>query len=121
MKRELTCIACPRGCQVAVTLDDNGNITDVTGFTCKRGEAYARAEVSHPERSLTTTVKVKGGKYYVVPVKSSKAIPKEMQFDAMKEINKASIKAPVEIGDVVIKNILGTGADIVATNVVEKE
>lgn len=120
MKRDLTCIACPRGCQITVTLDDNGNITDVTGYTCKRGDDYARAEVSHPVRSLTTTAKVTGGTSYVVSVKTSQAIPKELQFEAMKEINKASIKAPVKIGDVVIKNLLGTGADVVATNVVEK-
>lgn len=114
--RNIICVACPRGCPVTVTLDDAGNITNVEGFTCKRGDAYARAEVTHPERSLTSTVKVEGGKEYVVPVKSSTAIPKELLFEAMKEINKASIKAPVKIGDVVIENILGTGANIVATN-----
>ena len=119
MVRELTCVACPLGCSITVTLNDKGEVTDVTGNTCPRGDKYARSECTNPVRSLTSTAKVIGGSAYVVPVKSSIAIPKGKLFDAMKEINNASIKAPVHIGDVVIKDILGTGADIVATNEVK--
>ncbi len=114
--RDLICIACPRGCAIKVTLDDNKEIVSIEGATCKNGEEYARNEVTHPMRNLTSTVKVTGGVATVVPVKTSIDIPKELLFDAMKEINKASIAAPVHIGDVVIKDILGTGADIIATN-----
>ena len=103
-ERKLICVACPRGCPITVYMDDSGEITKVEGNTCPRGDTYARAEVTHPERSLTSTVKVTGG---------------ELLFDAMVEINKASIAAPVHIGDVIIKNILGTGADIVATNEID--
>ena len=65
---------------------------------------------------LTSTVKVEGGRLPVVPVKSASPIPKEMLFDAMKEVNKVTLKAPVTFGDVAVKNILGTGIDIVVTN-----
>ena len=115
-KRELVCVACPLGCGITVTLSDKGEVVDVTGNTCKRGDAYARSECTAPARSLTTTVKVDGGKAYVVPVKSAGPVPKGMMFDCMKVINEAKVSAPVKIGDVVIKNILGTGVDIVATN-----
>lgn len=115
-KRELVCVACPLGCGITVSIGDNGEVLEVTGNTCKRGDTYARNEVTAPARSLTTTVRVDGGKAYVVPVKSAGPIPKGMMFQCMEEINKASIKAPVKIGDVVIKDILGTGVDIVATN-----
>ena len=98
-KRELTCIACPIGCQITVSFDDNGLITDVTGNTCKRGDAYARSECTAPTRSLTTTVKIVDGVDPVVPVKSSGPVPKELMFDCMKEINAVSIKAPVKIGE----------------------
>lgn len=118
-KRELVCVACPLGCPITVTIDDDGNVTEVTGNTCKRGDAYARTEITSPTRMLTTTVKVEGGKAYVVPVKSANPIPKGMMMDCMKVINGASIKAPVNIGDVVIENILGTGVDIVVTNYAE--
>ena len=115
-ERKIICVACPRGCPVTVTMEDDGTITSITGNTCKRGDEYARAEVTHPERSMTSTVRVTGGNSYVVPCKSSTAIPKELLFEAMKEINKASLPAPVHIGDIAVKNILGTGADIIATN-----
>lgn len=115
-KRELTCVACPLGCPITVTFDENGNVSDVTGNTCKRGDAYARTEVTNPTRMLTTTVKVVGGKSYVVPVKSANPIPKNMIMDCMKAVNEATVEAPVSIGDIVIENILGTGVDIIATN-----
>ena len=115
-KKELICVSCPMGCAITVELDDNNNVVSVTGNTCKRGDAYARQECTHPERMLTSTVKAEGGRLPVVPVKSSKPIPKEMLFDCMKEINKVTLQAPVKIGDTVITDILGTGISIVTTN-----
>ena len=58
--RKLTCIRCPRGCTVTVTLADDGTITSVTGNSCMRGDKYARDEVTHPVRVVTTTVPVVG-------------------------------------------------------------
>lgn len=104
------------GCGITVELNDNGEVVSVTGNTCKRGDAYARSEMTHPVRSLTSTVKVKGGVHPVVPVKSAKPIPKEKMFECMEQINSVTLDAPVKIGDVVIENVLGTGVDIVATN-----
>ena len=115
MKKNLICVSCPLGCPIEVEIE-NGEILSVTGNTCKRGDTYARAELTNPVRSLTTTVKLVGGNLPVVPVKSSKTVPKDKMFECMKLINEASIKAPVKIGDVVIKDILGSGADIVVTN-----
>lgn len=115
-KREMVCVSCPMGCAITVKLDDNNEVISVTGNTCPRGDKYARQECTHPERMLTSTVKVEGGRLPVVPVKSASPIPKEMLFDAMKEVNKVTLKAPVTFGDVAVKDILGTGIDIVVTN-----
>lgn len=115
-KREMVCVSCPMGCAITVELDDNNEVISVTGNTCPRGDKYARQECTHPERMLTSTVKVEGGRLPVVPVKSVSPIPKEMIFDAMKEVNKVTLKAPVTFGDVAVKDILGTGIDIVVTN-----
>ena len=115
MKKELTCVACPLGCPIVVELDGS-EVISVTGNTCKRGDAYARTEIVNPTRSLTTSVKVNGGVHPVVPVKSNKPVPKDMLFDCMKVINSVSVDAPVKLGQVIIENILDTGADIVATN-----
>jgi len=108
--KELICVICPRGCRLIV--DEKLN---VTGNFCFRGVAYAKAELTHPERVLTSTVEINspfGGR---LPVKTNKPIPKELMFDVMKEIKKISVNTPIKIGDVIIKNVLNTGADVVAS------
>ena len=112
-ERKLTCIICPRGCDLKVKFDDQGQNASVEGFTCPRGKEYAIAECTHPVRTLTTTVFCENGG--VLAVKTSKAIPKELLFKAMEEANQAVAKAPVKIGDVVVRNVAGTDADLVAT------
>lgn len=112
MVRELTCIVCPKGCQMKVELD-GGKVVDVSGHTCPRGKQYAIDECTHPMRTITSTVRAANGS--VVPVKTSTTVPKELMFDCMKAINAAVIELPAQIGDVVIENLLGTGADVVIT------
>ena len=116
MTRELTCIVCPKGCQLKVELDGK-TVLSVTGHTCKRGEAYAQAECTAPMRTLTTTAAVAGGG--VVPVKTDRTIPKEMLFECMKAINEVRVPADAKLGDVVIENVLGTGANVVTTRNVQ--
>lgn len=108
-KRELTCIMCPLGCQLTVTIDGD-NIT-VTGNNCKRGEIFGKEEVTCPMRIVTSSVKTEKG---VRACKTSKPVPKSMIFDVMKEIEKLRLKS-VKFGEVVIKNVLNTGADIIIT------
>ncbi len=116
MQKNIICVACPMGCGVTVYISDSGEILSVTGNTCKRGDAYARTECTNPVRSLATTVKVNGGIYNVVPCKSAGALPKDKIMECMEIINKVSADAPVKLGDILVKDILGTGIDIVATN-----
>lgn len=112
MIRELTCIVCPKGCPLRVEIED-GNIVNITGFTCPRGKQYAIDECTHPMRTVTSTARTEVGT--VIPVKTNVTIPKEKMFDCMKQINSAVVKLPAHIGDVVIANVLGTGADVVVT------
>ena len=112
MTRELTCIICPQGCNIKVEVEDE-KVTKVEGNTCKRGYDYAVSEVTDPVRTITTTVKLENGEMY--PVKTNKPIPKELIFKCMEEINKITVKQPIKLGDVIIKNILNTGSDIIAT------
>lgn len=115
MKKNFTCINCPLGCSVDVTLDDNGEILDITGNSCKLGEKYVRNELKDPRRMVTSTVKVLGSKDYSVSVKTKEAVPKDKIFETMKEINETEVQAPVKVGDVVKANIAGTGIDLIAT------
>ncbi|SRR5574344_447310 len=117
MIKELICINCPRGCHLSVDTDK----MTVSGNSCPRGAAYGLSEVTHPVRVVTSTVILKGGKYARLPVKTDKPIPKEMIFQVMAEINKAEFQAPSHVGDVVIPNVLNTGANIVATAKIDKE
>ena len=112
-ERLLTCIVCPRGCALTVTLDENGIPTAVTGNACKRGVTYAEKECTHPERTVTSTVRTVEGA--VVAVKTASTVPKEKVFDVMKESNAARAKMPVRIGDVIIENVADTGVSVIAT------
>ncbi len=112
MVKNVTCTVCPMGCAIEVTI--NGDEMSVKGNTCKRGEVYARAEVTCPTRVLTSTMKCEDGA--IVSVKSRSALPKEKMFECMSVINSTAIKGNVKIGDTLIENILGTGVDIIATS-----
>ena len=111
--RKLTCIVCPKGCDLSVTLDD-GKIVNIEGYTCKRGKDYAVAECTAPVRTVTSTVATDDGG--VVSVKTTRPIPKELIFDVMKEINRVVASSDVKIGDVVIRCVCGTDADVVITS-----
>lgn len=113
-ERNLTCIGCPLGCQVTVTLE-NGEVKDVKGNTCPRGDKYARDEVTNPTRVVTSIVKVKGGNLAAVSCKTASVIPKGKIFDILEEIKPIVMEAPVKIGDVVVANVAGTGVDVIAT------
>ena len=112
MTRELTCIVCPRGCDLTVTIED-GKVISVGGNACRRGVTYAENECTHPVRTVTSTMACENGA--VVSVKTDRPIPKELVFDCMKAINAAKAPEGTKIGDVLIANVLGTDANIVAT------
>lgn len=112
--RNLTCISCPMGCFIAVEMDGN-EVVSVTGNTCKRGDVYARKEVTNPTRIVTSTVRVIGGKEDMVSVKTKEDIPKGKIFDCIKALKNVEVEAPVQIGDVIVPDAAGTGVDIVAT------
>lgn len=118
MTRELTCICCPLGCPLTVEITDEG--IKVSGNTCPRGAQYGEKEVTNPTRVVTSSVHIDGGNYAMLSVKTRTDIPKGKYFDVMKEILRTRVQAPYKIGDVVIKNVAGTGVDVVATRNVEK-
>lgn len=114
MEVSLICIGCPLGCRMKVKMEDD-QIISITGNTCKRGEAYARKEVTAPTRIVTSTVKVDGGRYHMVSVKTKSDVPKSKIRDVMEALKDVIVAAPVSIGDVIVSDVAGTGVDIVAT------
>jgi CxxC motif-containing protein len=111
--RELTCIGCPLGCSITVTMNET-DVVSVTGNTCPRGDAYARKEVTNQTRIVTSTVRVEGGISPMVNVKTASDIPKSKIFDCANALRDVVITAPVKIGDVVLSDVAGTGVDVIA-------
>ena len=115
MAKEFICIVCPRGCRINV--DDQGVIS---GNTCPRGKQYVENELTCPMRMLTSTVRLESEKISRLPVISTSELPKDMIAKAIRELDNVSIKAPVALRQVVVKDILGTGVDIIATRAIER-
>lgn len=112
--RLLTCIVCPRGCQMKITFNDDYSIKSVEGNFCKRGATYANDECFNPRRTVTSTLKRQDGG--VISVKTDRTVPKDKVFEVMKEINRAVAKSGTKIGDIIIENVCDTGANVVATS-----
>lgn len=123
MEKELICIVCPKGCTLKIQAQSNAkvSIADVTGHQCKRGPIYAVNECTNPLRTLTTTIRISRGRQQLAPVKSSLPLPKGLLFDCMAIINSTTAQAPLRVGDILIKNILGTGSDIISTANISRE
>jgi CxxC motif-containing protein len=117
-EKKITCIVCPVGCKILVKTD--GKQFEIQGGNkCKKGIEYARNEVLDPRRILTTSILVKGGEWPLVSVRSTQPIPKDKIFAVLREIHKISVGAPVGVGQVIVKNIVNLGIDIVATKTVK--
>ncbi|SHK49216.1 CxxC motif-containing protein [Anaerocolumna jejuensis DSM 15929] len=114
-KRELICICCPLGCQMAVTIKD-GKVIETVGNTCNRGKIYGEKEIINPTRIVTSTVKVDGGEKPYVSVKTKEDIPKSKIFECMKGLQNLTVKAPIYIGDIILDNAGETGIPIIATS-----
>lgn len=120
MKQDLICITCPMGCHLCVDVDDNKEVLCVSGNGCPRGEVYARKEVTHPERMLTSTVKIKHGLYPLLPVMTASTIPKELMVTIMREIQSIQVSAPIEYRQVIKENIAGSGVSLIASRSMEE-
>ena len=116
-EKNFTCIVCPKSC--GVTVRPLGEGLEVTGNECRRGAEYAENEYLHPMRTITSTVKLTGGAICRCPVRSNAPMPKNKMFEVMEEINRVCVSAPVKVGQVLIPDVLGTGADIIATRTIK--
>ena len=106
MKRNLTCIICPRGC--ALTAEICGEAVTVTGHTCPKGEEYAINECLHPVRTVTATVRVSNHKDTMVSVKTETPVAKDRMMEVMTALRKTAVAAPLSIGDVVLEDVCGS-------------
>ncbi|HHV64912.1 MAG TPA: DUF1667 domain-containing protein [Peptococcaceae bacterium] len=115
LTRNFICILCPNSCEITASFNNDGILRNIDGFSCQKGAEYVQQEIYNPRRNIATSVKVTGGELPLVSVRLTKAIPKEKIFEVMTEIKKVTLQAPVSLGDVIISNVLGLGADVIAT------
>lgn len=113
MNRKFTCIVCPRGCSVDARMEGD-RVLEIKGYACGRGRAYVETELLAPRRMLTTTLRTDTGT--LVSVRTRDTIPKELLFQAMEALRKVTVKTPVNVGDCLVRNLLGTGVDVIATS-----
>lgn len=115
----LNCIVCPLSCKIKVQLED-GQIKSIEGYSCPRGKVYAQEELTSPKRMLTTTVKINGGILPLLPVVSQTTLPKDKIMQSAIKLRNITVNAPIKKGDIIMKDILGLGVDIVASRSMEK-
>ncbi len=116
MGGKIVCVICPSGCRLSVKTGGSAGEVEVTGARCRRGREFARSEFHTPVRTLTTTVRVAGGELPVASVRTSAPVPREILLECSRVIARVVAGAPVRAGQVLLANILGTGADVVATS-----
>lgn len=116
---KIVCVLCPMGCKIKYDAL-NGKIVSLEGNRCPRGVSYLEDELREPKRIVPTSVKVINGEMSLVSVKTSKPIPRRLIPQFMQMVKKVEVEAPIKVGDVIIKNVLDTGADVIATRTVRR-
>lgn len=115
MTASYLCIGCPLGCRLEVDEDDDGQVVEVRGFACKRGNEYAYQEHMAPQRMVTTTVRIEGGLYTRLPVRTNHPVSKTQVTAVCQLLRTVKVVAPIQRGAIILPNILNTGVDIIAS------
>jgi CxxC motif-containing protein len=115
-ENEIICVVCPLACLVTVSIDDEGKVVKVADNQCKEGKGYAVNECKFPGRVLTTTVLTESSVRKLLPVRSNKLIPKGRLMEFAHFLAKVRVKPPVKVGQIISRNILDTGIDVISTD-----
>jgi CxxC motif-containing protein len=119
-KTHFVCVVCPIGCEIDV-VHDGSKIISMEGNKCEKSKEFVSQELIEPMRILTTTVRIEGSRWPVIPVRTDKAVPKRLFPQVMKRLRRITLQAPVNISDVVVRGILRTGANVIATRTMHRE
>jgi CxxC motif-containing protein len=118
MTKEFICIVCPNSCRITAEYDGNA-IKYIKGTQCKKGKEFIENEIKNPLRIFTGSVQCENGEYLLVSVKTTKPVPKKYLKRIAQKTHQVRIKAPVEVGQIIISDIMGLGSDLVATRKVK--
>jgi CxxC motif-containing protein len=112
--RKIICVVCPNGCGLHV--ESGENEISVTGNNCKKGIDFARAEITNPTRTVTTTVRTAFPGVPVLPVRTAGEIPKGKIHELINLLGTITLTKPVGIGGIVAENALGLGVNVIASS-----
>ena len=118
VQKDVTCVICPNSCTITVKQMKSGELV-LSGNTCKRGEVYATNEFTDPKRMLATTVRIKNAYIPLVPVRTSVAVTKTKLNEILDILARIEVEAPIKCGDVIVQDVLGLGADVIATRTLD--
>jgi CxxC motif-containing protein len=119
-KKHFVCVVCPIGCEIDV-VHDGSKIISMEGNKCEKSVEFVSQELIEPMRILTTTVRIRGSRWPVIPVRTDKSVPKRLFPRIMKELRRIKLQAPISMLDMVVRDIAGTGADIIATRTMPRK
>jgi CxxC motif-containing protein len=119
-KKHFVCVVCPVGCEIDV-VHDGSKIISMEGNKCEKSEEFVGQELIEPMRILTTTVRIEGSRWPVIPVRTDKAVPKRLFPRIMRQLKRIKLQTPVSMMDVVVRDVMRTGADIIATRAMPRE
>jgi CxxC motif-containing protein len=119
-KKHFVCVVCPIGCEIDV-VHEGSTIVSMEGNKCEKSVEFVSQELIEPMRILTTTVRIQGSRWTVVPVRTDRAVPRRLFPRIMKRLRLVELQAPVNMLDVVLRDILHTGANVIATRSMPRE
>ena len=114
MKKSIVCTVCPQGCEIEAEFTCAADIV-VRGNSCPRGERYAKDECLAPKRTFTSSVRIDAEGRRMLPVRTNEPVAKDMLLACADAVRKIHVDGHVSAGQVLQKDFLGTGADLVAT------
>jgi len=119
MSKIINCIICPLSCEIHFEKINNKYL--FSGNICSKGKDYAIREIKNPVRIVTTTVIVNNGDNKLLPVRSDIGINKDLLLRCIFILSKLKVDAPIKRGDIIYRNILNTGVNIIASKDLKKK
>jgi len=116
IEENIICIGCPLSCRATLRIDDRGEVFEIKGYKCKEGRQYVLEEYRNPVRIFTSTILTENSNQPLLPVRTDRPILKSKLIEAVFALFRLKAKAPVRVGQVILPNLLNTGADVIATN-----
>jgi len=115
-KVNIICTNCPMGCEITLTIDEKSDeVLNIEGNKCSQGKKYALAEYKNPVRVLTATVRTNSVENPLLPVRTDSPVPRDKMKEMMYEVARIEVKKPVQLGQVIEKNIMGMDVNLIAT------